>query len=489
MFQIIFRISLLMAPTMLAWTAKADDNDCRLITSDGARVVGGVPGEEEDWPGFMRLEYNGNQFCAATVIDEYWAITAAHCVDDQTAGIRARALNLGQGAKSLKEASPRTLKIEAAFVHPLYDPSSHRDESPDADDGNDIALLKLSSAADMDFATLYGPDDYEYVSSGTCLDVVGWGSTQGVGPDYEDGDRSRVQKIVDELVDQGIIDKKTAASLQMQSSQPRLAGLLLSLLKPPRTPEMERAAEIEEVVETITKQDGFNVAQLPKRDVEECGPAGTGHRGDLSKILCAGFEDGGIDTCQGDSGGPVYYQANRNIYQVGIVSWGIGCANANLPGIYVNTSAYLDWIEDIIDFDTNGKISQDNNVVLAIARAYFTGQDVQGSESKALELLQPGLEEMDEEVLATFMDMCLLTQSKPFRDACEDMKIKLIESGQTTLILMQAEALFWGWGVREDEAAALDILQSVSEVPQAAEMFDGFCDYAWTDTFLNACKG
>ncbi|GLZ43310.1 trypsin-like serine protease [Actinokineospora sp. NBRC 105648] len=56
--------------------------------------------------------------------------------------------------------------------------------------------------------------------------------------------------------------------------------------------------------------------------------------------ICAGYSQGGTDTCQGDSGGPMFRRDNANAWiQVGIVSYGEGCARPNYPGVYSQVSA------------------------------------------------------------------------------------------------------------------------------------------------------
>lgn len=58
--------------------------------------------------------------------------------------------------------------------------------------------------------------------------------------------------------------------------------------------------------------------------------------------LCAGFVDeGGTDTCQGDSGGPMFRKDDAGAWvQVGIVSWGNGCARPDYPGVYTEVSTF-----------------------------------------------------------------------------------------------------------------------------------------------------
>jgi secreted trypsin-like serine protease len=61
-----------------------------------------------------------------------------------------------------------------------------------------------------------------------------------------------------------------------------------------------------------------------------------------SAEICAGnLTAGGVDTCQGDSGGPMFRKDNNNAWiQVGIVSWGDGCARPNAPGVYSEVSTF-----------------------------------------------------------------------------------------------------------------------------------------------------
>lgn len=77
--------------------------------------------------------------------------------------------------------------------------------------------------------------------------------------------------------------------------------------------------------------------------------------GITENMLCAqdASGNGGSDACQGDSGGPLVScgmdgncgtTPGQNYDLIGVVSFGIGCAQADFPGVYARTTAALDWI-------------------------------------------------------------------------------------------------------------------------------------------------
>ncbi|EDX09587.1 trypsin beta [Drosophila simulans] len=59
------------------------------------------------------------------------------------------------------------------------------------------------------------------------------------------------------------------------------------------------------------------------------------------QMICAKRKN--RDTCSGDSGGPLVH--NGVLY--GVTSFGIGCASAKYPGVYVNVLQYTRWIKKV----------------------------------------------------------------------------------------------------------------------------------------------
>ena len=66
-------------------------------------------------------------------------------------------------------------------------------------------------------------------------------------------------------------------------------------------------------------------------------------------MICAAVPNGGQDACFGDSGGPLLQEQEDGVWtQVGVVSFGVGCARADRPGVYTRVSMAYDWIQDMI---------------------------------------------------------------------------------------------------------------------------------------------
>lgn len=80
---------------------------------------------------------------------------------------------------------------------------------------------------------------------------------------------------------------------------------------------------------------------VPMLAPEECALAYADAGRDLATYFCAGSR--GKDSCQGDSGGPIVRSIGGRVYQLGVVSFGDGCAEQGAPGVYVDLSSGELW--------------------------------------------------------------------------------------------------------------------------------------------------
>jgi trypsin len=92
-------------------------------------------------------------------------------------------------------------------------------------------------------------------------------------------------------------------------------------------------------------------AEMPFFGQEQCSTIYNGNAGNQDQIkddmICGGVLAGGVDSCQGDSGGPLVANpdSDRPIH-LGVVSWGVGCARQNYPGVYASSAFHHTFIRD-----------------------------------------------------------------------------------------------------------------------------------------------
>ncbi|XP_013881194.1 trypsin-3 [Austrofundulus limnaeus] len=88
----------------------------------------------------------------------------------------------------------------------------------------------------------------------------------------------------------------------------------------------------------------LRTVMLPITSSAACNSTSSFNGRITENMICAGYNLGGMDACQGDSGGPLV--CDGRVY--GVVSWGIGCAEAQFPGVYTAVSKVRSWIDSTI---------------------------------------------------------------------------------------------------------------------------------------------
>lgn len=288
------------------------------------QVVHGNDADAENWPGIASLQsIQGSSLyheCGATMINENWALTAAHCVetaridavgravqyipDEDGNLVRFGPLILVIGNSDLRRmAAGSVFPVDRIEVHPDY-------QSGHPEHGADIALLRISGQWQGPVATLQAIPDVD----------------KDQGEFYVAGYGNREEDSVGERAVSRAGRHLSAPSMHLQEG------------RVPPVPHTACTSQIDHLIRAYGLEDDY-------ADV-------TVHAGFQ---ICAG--DGFVDSCQGDSGGPlVRFGGTGQPVQVGIVSWGLGCGRSGSPGIYTRVAAFTGWIRDTVD--TSGPGSQ-----------------------------------------------------------------------------------------------------------------------------------
>ena len=289
--------------------------------TEGSKIVGGRNALASQWPGIASLQIvqGAKSFhsCGGAAISRDWVLTAAHCVENtRIENGRVVAYALNDAGTALQRQGPYQLVLGASRLGD-FDASQRFDvtevrvrpgyRTGEASLGNDIALLRLSRPWAGALATLsLLPGTDQLSEAGEQAWVGGY----------------------------GLLQEDPTGSLPWQSKY----ALNSQLIQAPSLHLQETTAPTVSTAACRAKVEAAMQRWPDWRFPFSINAA----------QICAGLPEGGADSCQADSGGPLI-KINKNgcPYQVGVVSWGIGCARRDTPGVYTRISAHADWIQSI----------------------------------------------------------------------------------------------------------------------------------------------
>ncbi|XP_057300161.1 serine protease hepsin-like [Hydractinia symbiolongicarpus] len=253
------------------------------------RIIGGVKSTQGEWPWHVSLSFKGKQYCAGSILSEYFVLTAAHCFDeDYTSNkIEHWKVSAGDHQLSISEAFEQKIDVKKIIMHPKYRVSKHGPDQGLWVIHNDIAIVELQESIKLHHsnkASLCLPDDYKSIPDFYGCYIVGWGHTAFAGEQSDELRHAKVYTVPNSICNSEIAYNNTVNS---------------------------------------------------------------------KELICAGYKDGGIDACNYDSGGALVCNKEGRWYATGIVSSGFECARPHSYGLYTNVAEYKDWVIKNILFTTN----------------------------------------------------------------------------------------------------------------------------------------
>ena len=132
-------------------------------------IVGGTTTTTSAYPFMMMItDASQNQFCGGTLVSATKVVTAAHCmVGETTSSVRV------VGGRTYRNGTNGTVsRVSDIWVHADY---------TDATEGNDVAVLTLSTSMPYTTASYVDSSDTGVYAAGTTARIVGWGTTSSNG--------------------------------------------------------------------------------------------------------------------------------------------------------------------------------------------------------------------------------------------------------------------------------------------------------------------
>ncbi|MCX4457864.1 serine protease [Streptomyces sp. NBC_01340] len=132
-------------------------------------IVGGTTTTTTAYPFMMQItDASQSQFCGGTLVAANKVVTAAHCmVGETTSSVRV----VG-GRTYLNGTNGTVSKVSKIWINPDY---------TDATNGDDVAVLTLSTSMSYTPASYVAPTDTGVYATGATARIIGWGTTSENG--------------------------------------------------------------------------------------------------------------------------------------------------------------------------------------------------------------------------------------------------------------------------------------------------------------------
>jgi secreted trypsin-like serine protease len=132
-------------------------------------IVGGTTTTTSAYPFIMQItDASQSQFCGGTLVSATKVVTAAHCMAGESTG----SVRVVGGRTYLNGTNGTVSRVSDIWVHPDY---------TDATEGNDVAVLTLSTSMPYAPASYVDSSDTGVYASGTTARILGWGTTSSGG--------------------------------------------------------------------------------------------------------------------------------------------------------------------------------------------------------------------------------------------------------------------------------------------------------------------
>ncbi|GBN09530.1 Serine protease nudel, partial [Araneus ventricosus] len=142
-----------------------------------ARIVGGENSQPGNWPWHAAVYKNGTYACGATVINNHWLLSAAHCfLDHRHTYYEA---TLGMLRRRSFTPHQKTYRIDKVVPHPKFNIVTLE---------YDIAMLRTAEEVGFDFwvRAICLPNPMWVETSGSFCTAIGWGDTGETKGDSDD---------------------------------------------------------------------------------------------------------------------------------------------------------------------------------------------------------------------------------------------------------------------------------------------------------------